>query len=315
MFYKLIIRRNVKMNEQRTKFSIWMQALRPFSYTASVIPVLLGAMITLVFCKGEVNWLLMIVIGLGSPLFQVAGNLISEYYDFKHKVDRPETFGSSRVLIDGLLQPKQVYRAGIGVLVALFAIGMILVYFRGIPMLIIGIIGILATLFYTVFKYRAMGDFLIYLTFGPLMVFGTTYALIGNYDLLVMSLILSIPVGFLVAAILHANNTRDIMHDTQAGIKTLASTLGLKGAQFEYYFLIFGSFLAVVVFIILGMVSPWSFLVFLSFMPALKNVKLMTKAEVKNPKIIEMLDVMTAQHHMLFGLLFSFSILIMEFIK
>ncbi len=303
------------MNEQRTKFSIWMQALRPFSYTASVIPVLLGAMITLVFCKGEVNWLLMIVIGLGSPLFQVAGNLISEYYDFKHKVDRPETFGSSRVLIDGLLQPKQVYRAGIGVLVALFAIGMILVYFRGIPMLIIGIIGILATLFYTVFKYRAMGDFLIYLTFGPLMVFGTTYALIGNYDLLVMSLILSIPVGFLVAAILHANNTRDIMHDTQAGIKTLASTLGLKGAQFEYYFLIFGSFLAVVVFIILGMVSPWSFLVFLSFMPALKNVKLMTKAEVKNPKIIEMLDVMTAQHHMLFGLLFSFSILIMEFIK
>lgn len=302
------------MKEERTKFSIWVQALRPFSYTASVIPVFLGAMITLVFYNGEINWPLMIVIALGSPLFQVAGNLLSEYYDFIHKVDRAETFGSSRVLIDGLLQPKQVFRAGIGALVVLFAIGMILVSFRGIPMLVIGMIGILASLFYTVFKYRAMGDFLIYLTFGPLMVFGTTYALIGNYDLLITSLILSIPIGFLVTAILHANNTRDIMHDTQAGIKTLASTLGLKGAQNEYYFLIFGSFLAVVVFIIFGLVSPWSLIVFLSLMPALKNVKAMATAEVKSPAKIEMLDVMTAQHHMLFGLLFSISILIMEFI-
>jgi len=315
MFYKLIIQLESKMDNNRTKFSIWMQALRPFSYTASVIPVLFGAMITLVFYKGEILWPLMIIIGLASPLFQVGGNLLSEYYDFIHKVDRAETFGSSRVLIEGLLQPTQIFRAGIGSLVVLFAIGMILVYVRGIPMLIIGMVGILASLFYTVFKYRAMGDFLIYLTFGPLMVFGTTYALIGNFDLLKDSLILSIPIAFLVTAILHANNTRDIMHDTSAGIKTLASTLGLKGAQFEYYFLIFGSFLSVIVFIILGLVSPWSLIVFLSIMPALKNVKLMATAEVKNPAKIEMLDVMTAQHHMLFGLLFSISILIMEFIK
>jgi 1,4-dihydroxy-2-naphthoate octaprenyltransferase len=315
MFYKLINQLESNMETNRTKFSIWMQALRPFSYTASVIPVLLGAMITLVFYEGEINWPLMIVIALGSPLFQVAGNLLSEYYDFIHKVDRAETYGSSRVLIEGLLQPKQVFKAGIGALVVLFATGMILVYFRGIPMLVIGMIGILASLFYTVFKYRALGDFHIYLTFGPLMVFGTTYALIGNYELLITSLILSIPIGFLVTAILHANNTRDIMHDTQAGIKTLASTLGLKGAQNEYYFLIFGSFISVVIFIILGLVSPWSLIVFLSIMPALKNVKAMGTAEVKNPAKIEMLDVMTAQHHLLFGVLFSISILIMEFIK
>jgi len=303
------------MDTNRTKLSIWIQALRPFSYTASVIPVLLGAMITLVFYEGKPDWSLMFVIALGSPLFQVGGNLLSEYYDFIHKVDRAETFGSSRVLIEGLLQPKQIFRAGIGALVLLFAIGMILVYFRGIPMLIIGMIGILASIFYTAFKYRALGDFHIYLTFGPLMVFGTTYALIGTTELLEISLILSIPIGLLVTAILHANNTRDIMHDTEAGIKTLASALGLKGAQNEYYFLIFGSFLSVIVFIILGIVSPWSLIVFLSIMPALKNVKAMSTAEVTSPAKIEMLDVMTAQHHLLFGLLFSISILIMEFMK
>lgn len=297
-------------NTNRSAASLWFQAIRPFSLTATVIPVLLGAMITLANYQGETAWILMLVIALGSPLFQIAGNLISEYFDFKNKVDRPETFGSSRILVDGLMKPEVIYRTGVISLIALFLIGMILVYYRGTDMLIIGVIGIAASYAYSIFKYRAMGDLLIYLTFGPLMVFGTYFALTGSYMLLIDIAIISIPVGFLVVGILHANNTRDIKFDVESNIRTFASTIGFKASQNYYYFLVFGSYAAVVLFIALGILPLWSLLVFLSTPIAMKNVKVMAAGNPNDPKTIAMLDVMTAQLHLVFGVLLSISLLI-----
>jgi len=297
-------------NTNRSAASLWFQAIRPFSLTATVIPVLLGAMITLAHYQGETAWILMLVIALGSPLFQIAGNLISEYFDYKNKVDRPETFGSSRILVDGLMKPEVIYRAGIISLIALFLIGMILVYYRGTDMLIIGVIGIAASYAYSIFKYRAMGDLLIYLTFGPLMVFGTYFALTGSYMLMIDIAIISIPVGFLVVGILHANNTRDIKFDVESNIRTFASIIGFKASQNYYYFLVFGSYAAVVLFIVLSILPLWSLLVFLSIPIAMKNVKVMAAGNPKEPKTIAMLDVMTAQLHLVFGVLLSISLLI-----
>lgn len=297
----------------RTKASLWIQAIRPFSLTATLIPVLLGIMIAIVFYKEPINWYLLPLIILGSPFFQLSGNLLSEYFDFKNNIDRNETFGSSRILVDGLMEPKQIFRAGVFALVILFAFGMALVYFRGANMLIIGGIGMVCSYFYSQFKYHAMGDLLIFLCFGPLMSFGTYFALTGSFDLLQDILLLSIPVGFLVTAILHANNTRDTKHDTESGIKTLASVIGIKGAIFEYYFLVIGAFVSVVIFVLMGLLQPWSLLVFISLPLAIKNIKVINKADIEHPENIVMLDVTTAQHHMIFGLLYSVSILIKFF--
>lgn len=300
--------------KERSKFSLWMQAFRPFSLTATLVPVLLGAMITLAFYNGEVNWWLMIVIALGSPLFQISGNLLSEYFDFKKKVDRPDTFGSSRVLVDGLMKPKSVLSGGIIALTVLFALGMILVYFRGIDMLVIGLIGIIGSYIYSAMKYKALGDLHIFLFFGPVMMFGTNYALTGSYELLKEIAILSLPVAMLVTAILHANNTRDIKHDGEAGIITFASVIGIKAARMDYYILLIGSYLAVVAFVLAGLVEAWALLVFLSLPIAIKNIKVMMNADVEKPKNIFMLDIMTAQLHMVFGVLFSISILLQEIV-
>lgn len=299
--------------ENRTRTSLWIQAIRPFSLTATLIPVLMGAMIALALYPGNVNWYLMFIVALGSPFFQLAGNLLSEYFDFKNNVDRKETFGSSRILVDGLMKPKSILFAGLLALTILFTIGMALVYFRGLNMFYIGMIGLLASYFYTKLKYNALGDLMIFLCFGPLMTFGTFFAITGTFDMLTEIALISLPVGFLVTAILHANNTRDILHDTKAGIKTLASVIGIKGAKFEYYFLVAGAFLSVVIFISAGILPLWSLLVFLSLPLAMKNIKAFSVAEVEKPELIRMLDVSTAQHHMMFGLLYCISIFIQYF--
>ena len=65
----------------------------------------------------------------------------------------------------------------------------------------------------------------------------------------------SLPVGFLVAAILHANNLRDLDSDRQLGKRTLATLLGRQGANAEYY-LLGGTYVSLVVLILLG-IAPW----------------------------------------------------------
>jgi len=303
-----------KQNDPKTrsKFNIWIQAFRPFAYSASVIPVILAAMLALTYNSEGTNWFLFPVILICAVLFHTGANLVSEYFDYKNQVDKPDTFGSSRVLVEGLLLPKQVLNAGIIAFALGFILGLILVYFRGTDILILGLIGLIGGFFYTAkpfqFKYIALGDLLIFILFGPLLVLGAYLGLTGDLNYSV--LLVSIPVGFLVVAILHANNTRDMKFDRRAKIKTLAMLIGLKGAKFEYYFLIFGAFLSVIILILFNIISPWSLLVFLSLPPALKNVKIISNVDAENPSSIAMLDVLTAQHHMIFGLLLSVGILI-----
>jgi 1,4-dihydroxy-2-naphthoate octaprenyltransferase len=50
------------------------------------------------------------------------------------------------------------------------------------------------------------------------------------------------PIGLLVAAILHANNLRDIETDRAQGKRTLAARFGRRFARREYALLVFGAY-------------------------------------------------------------------------
>lgn len=297
---------------KRTKFSLWLQAARPFAYSASIVPVLVGAMIALADGNPNANWLLFPIALIAGVLFHTGTNMVSEYHDYRKGVDRPETYGSSRILVDKLMEPKTVLHGGYVAFAIGFILGMILVYFHGLPMLILGLVGLLGGLLYTGgpagYKYFALGDLLVFIMMGPLMVVGGYLAVTGEFNMNV--LYISLPVGFLVAAILCANNIRDIIHDTQASIKTMASVLGMKRARGEYYFLVISAFLSIIVMVVLGVLEPWALLPLLSFPPALKNLKEMAAGDVSKPETIAMLDIKTAQHHMLFGLLLSVGLIL-----
>ena len=92
-------------------------------------------------------------------------------------MDRPHTYGSSRVLVEGLLTPKEVLTGGIVLFAAGFALGLTMVFFRGAPVFWLGVVGLLGGYFYTGnpvgYKYIALGDFLVFTLMGPLMVIGS----------------------------------------------------------------------------------------------------------------------------------------------
>ncbi len=303
---------SVSMAPERTQVSLWVQAIRPFAFPATIVPIIVAIAWSLFNNVGVIYWELIPVILLAGILFHTGTNLVGEYFDYKKGVDRPETFGSSRILVDSLMKPKTVLYGGYASFALGFALGLILVAYHGYPMLILGIIGLIGEMFYTGtpfgYKYVALGDLFVYLMFGPLMVIGANFALTGIIDYNLF--LISIPVGCLVASILIANNLRDIKHDKVAGITTTAVLLGAKATKIEYIGIVALAYVSVVVMAATGFIPLWTLLVLVSLKPALDNIKMIAAADQSNPQAIMMGDVKSAQLHLLFGVLYTIGLVL-----
>lgn len=304
------------IDQKRTLLSVWFQATRPFSLTASVLPVVIGAMLAATF-DGPVGWPLFPLIVACSLLFHIGTNMVSDYFDYNKGVDRDETYGSSRVLTEGLLNPRQLLAAGIILFAVGFSLGLLLVAVRGWPIFILGVIGLLGGWFYTggpvAYKYVALGDVLVFILMGPLMVIGSYFALTGSFSLTV--LYASLPVGCLVAAILHANNLRDIPHDAKANIRTMAMVLGVPAAKAIYVGLVAGAYLVVAVMVLAKLVTPLALVVLFTLPLAMRNVRAVLASVPGEPESIAMGDVMSAQLHLAFCALFGLAIFAGTFLR
>jgi 1,4-dihydroxy-2-naphthoate octaprenyltransferase len=127
-------------------------------------------------------------------------------------------------------------------------------------------------------------------------------------------LLISLPVGCLVAAILSGNNLRDILHDTQAGIRSTATVLGHRYARFEYSGFVAAAYVITVGMIVFGILPLWSLLTLLTIPAAIKTIQAALKSNVQTPSQIAMLDVQTAQLHLPFGILLMISVLLGAFL-
>ncbi len=89
----------------------WWLAVRPFSFTASVTPVVLGSV--LAAYDGAWSWLLFAITLVGSVSIHAGTNLINDFYDWKKGTDTPESLGPNRALKEGILTPQQVFWGGV----------------------------------------------------------------------------------------------------------------------------------------------------------------------------------------------------------
>lgn len=306
---------NASPSKPVSKGAVYFQALRAFSFPASLIPCLLGAMLAMLYGT-SVTWWLMPFIAISLLFLHAGSNVISDVDDYKKGVDAKGTLGGSRVLPDGLLTPKEMFRFGLLLFGFAVLFGLPIIMDRGMLVLWLGIVGIIGGFFYTGrpigYKYVALGDIFIFLLYGPAIVTGTFYALTGMFFTEV--LLISIPLGLLVTGILQANNLRDIINDRKANIKTLATVFGEGFAKGEYVFLIMGAYLTVILLVVFNVLTFWSLLVFLSLPAALKNMNMIKGVKIEDTGKIAMLDAMTAQLTLMFGVLLSISIVITKLV-
>ncbi len=295
----------------KSRIKIWLTAVRPFAYSASVVPVVLGTV--LAYLEGVFDLPLFVLALVSAVLLHTGTNLVNDSFDFVRGVDTPTSFGSSKMVTSRILTPKEVHRAGILCFSLATLIGLYLVIEIGVTILILGVVGILGGYFYTArpfqYKYHALGDFFVFFLMGPLMVWGSYFVQTRAYSL--YPLVFSLPVGFLVAAILVSNNIRDIRHDSRVGIKTVSTSLGFEHSKWEYLFLVLGAFLVILILVISGLGSPFLLSAFFAFPSAYRIMRHIIRTQEDKAKELATVDVQSAQLHlrvgglMIIGLVFS----------
>ena len=292
----------------------WFLAVRPWSFPASTMPALVA--VSYIFYThfqtlGSIDWLVAVACVVGALIFHFSGNLISDYFDYKKGVDSENNIGQTNLLIiNGVFKPKTILWYGIVLGLVGVALGLLIVFRANIGVLYVGMAGFVLTFLYSFLKYNALGDLDVFLIFGVLIPLGTCVALLGVVDWSVMAV--SVPVGFLVVGILHANNTRDREIDHAAGTRTFAMLIGLRASKIYYAILELLPYIAVIVLVILD-VTAWPTLAVLLTLPvAIKNIKAMNLGQ--KPQDIATLDGNSAKLVLLFSLLLVIANVVSAFI-
>ena len=300
-------------DEQPTKAQLWMRAVRPFSFTASAIPVLVGALAGYL-AEGSAAWLLLLPVLVAGVVVHAGTNLFNDTHDFQRGVDREGTLGGSGLLVEGSLTARQTGRAALMCFILVAALGAWFIVLRGWPIAVIGLVGLLGGYAYTGrpvgYKYVALGDPLVFVLMGPLMVIGADLVMTGVFHW--TTVWISLPVGFLVMSILHGNNLRDMEDDRTSGFKTVAMILGNRNARVWYAAMVLMAFVVAAVLIGIGVLPLWSAAVVLALPMAMKNVMRVLRSAAEDR--LADIDVQSAQVHAQFGVLLSVSLVIGSFV-
>ncbi|MBO4741699.1 MAG: prenyltransferase [Bacteroidales bacterium] len=288
----------------------WFLVVRPWSFPASTMPALVA--VSYIFYNNfQINWLMASACVVGALIFHFSGNLISDYFDYKSGVDSEGNIGQTNLLIiKGIFKPKTILWYGIALGIVGVALGLFIVSQTNIGVLYVGLAGFALTFLYSPLKYNALGDLDIFLIFGVLIPLGTCLTLLGKVDCNVMAV--SVPVGFFVVGILHANNTRDREIDHAASTRSFAMLIGLRAAKIYYTILEILPYIAIIVLVTLGITSWTTLAVLLSLPMAIKNIKAMKSSQ--KPEDIAALDGMSAKLVLVFSMLLVLANVISAFI-
>jgi len=289
-----------------TKVQSWVLAARPKTLLAAFMPVIIGSSIAI--HDNKFNLLASVLALISAVLIQAGTNFVNDLYDFLHGTDKRERLGPPRALASGLLSVREMKFGIITIFTAAFLFGLYLVHLGGLPILLIGILSIIAGILYTAgpfpFAYNALGDIFVFLFFGFIGTAGTYY--VHTQQLTYLVFWASIPVGALITNILVVNNYRDRNEDRINGKNTLAVKFGDKFTRLQYFFFMILSYLIPVIVYFTFKNSLLMFLPMLSIPLSVKLIKMIYTLEGKElNKTLEL----TAKLSLIYGILFSIGIL------
>jgi 1,4-dihydroxy-2-naphthoate octaprenyltransferase len=228
---------------------------------ASMASIFLGA--CLVAAHGEIHagWLGVTVLGFFAV--EVAKNASGDIYDYETDMavareDRTDFSGGKRVLVDGLLSRSQTWAIAIVFYVLGIGTGIVIVVFREPLAIWPGVIGLILAWSYNgppgKFAYRGVGELDVAICYGPLICISTYLIQLGEVTRNVV--LVSIPLGILIAAFLWINEFPDFEADRKAQKRNLIVRLGRHRASRALPFIQGSAFLIVALLPLAGL--PYS---------------------------------------------------------
>lgn len=212
----------------------WYWAVRPFSLSASVVPIVLGSVLALRY--EAFDGVLFALMLLGSMLVQSGANLIDEYADHEQGHTAGKVLAPYKVIALGTLTPQTVRLGALICFGVAALIGLYLVWRTGWPLALVCLASVAVAYGYSAGPYPlgqlGLGEPLVFVFMGPVMVLSSFYVHTHALDWPVVWL--SLPIGCLVTAILVVNNLRDVDEDLQHGKSSMATVWGRGAASWVY---------------------------------------------------------------------------------
>ena len=290
----------------RHTIKAWTIATRPWSFTASGLTVLV-VLAYLDWSVGSIDWINGLWAIAAIILFHAAGNTWSDYHDYMKGIDAADTY-SVDTLTSGAFKPHEIRNFSLCLLVMALIAGGTLILRAGIGLIWIGLGGLICTLLYPMMKARAMGDVVILMAYGLLPALGTSYVATGQFHWSVMWV--ALPVALLVDSILHANNTRDMLTDRRASIKTLPHLLGVRRSVVLYILEMTIPFMWIAVLCLFGILPLCSLITLILVPVAIRNSQTMQRYKTESDaEAIASLDQRSAQLQLMYCVLMSLTLM------
>lgn len=293
---------------RRQVFAEWFSLARPFSLTAAAVPVLFGT--ALAFKDGAFTWGPLLAMFFGSILIQAATNMFNEYYDEQRGLDVAGAVGIAGSIVGGRVSARRVLAGALLCYTAALFLGIYLIAVGGWPILVLGCLSALGGYLYSAgprpIAYTPASEAAVFVFMGVLIVVIAYAVQTREFPLYVP--LAALPIGGPVAAILLANNIRDLVSDRRGGRSTLPIVFGREVAILIYRALLLEAYVAVAALIVFRVVPPECALVFPSVFAAFRLWR--DIAAYSTPRRLDPVVKRTAGLHLVFGLLYTVGVLI-----
>lgn len=289
-------------------WKVWWMLLRPHTLSAAFIPVTIGTVLAL--NEGGIHVALFLAMLIASILIQAATNMFNEYFDFKRGLDNENSVGIGGAIVRNGVKPKTVLNLAFGFFGIAILLGIYICMESTWWIAVIGLICMATGYFYTggpvPIAYTPFGELVAGFFMGMVIILLAYYIQTGTIS--AISVIISIPIAFLVGNIMLSNNIRDLDGDKENGRKTLAILIGRKKAIIFLAATFAASYAVILVMIAFGYLSAWALLVLISTPKAYSAVKKFIGKSVP----LEMMPAMkaTAQTNIQFGFLLAIGLFI-----
>ncbi|MDL2257152.1 prenyltransferase [Bacteroidales bacterium OttesenSCG-928-I14] len=272
------------MNVIRT----WFKNARPIALPQSLLPSILA--VCMASQIDGFTWWLAIMAVLGVVAGHLGMNLFDDYFDYKvkdsshranltHKgfrarISKCDYLTSGQATLRDLLTACLVFGA------IAITLGAVIWIFRGNFILILALVTAVIGVSYSGpplrLSYHGLGELVIGIMFGPLLMTGVYYAACGiwNYSVLFVS----VPVGMLVMNIVYSHAIMDYEPDKEVGKNTFAILLKTKKNMIIFHaFLVSFAFVIIISGVLLKYLSVFYLLVLLTLPLALYQHYMMRK--------------------------------------
>ena len=249
------------------KFSFWFRNARPISLPQSMLPALTA--VALSAGTGNFSWIAAVVCVIGVMFAHLGMNLLDDWFDYykgsgeARKKAANEGFRGRMTkypyLTSGEATPKQLLVAVCVFLGIAAVMGCVVLAIRGSMILWWMLAGFIIGFSYSggplKLGFRGLGELVIFVMFGPLMMTGVYYAITGEVTPKIAWL--STSVGLLVTNIVYTHSVLDAVPDQKMGKFTMAHLMGSdKGMMALSGVLNVLPYILVVTGVILGQLHP-----------------------------------------------------------